>query len=245
MEKLQKEGVARLKQTFGVEHSDTIDAIALWAEACQNLGDCGREIQLYTHILAYRRRYLTPDHEDILQVMKDLATAHVEMEGYEKAIPLREELLEVYRRVADENGEDFISVKIELAGVYWWGDRLNEAEAFEVLETRNRLCGEEDQATLDAMQRHTLKKKSYDKAEALYLRLLATRQKISTMTFDIEVLKVPKHLEDMYFLAGRYGEAKKYAATLLYPVREHAPRNNGKGVLSALTGMRDICAQLK
>ncbi|XMA17471.1 hypothetical protein WAI453_010262 [Rhynchosporium graminicola] len=80
-----------------------------------------------------------------------------------------------------------------------------------------------------------VKKKSYDKAEALYLRLLATRQKISTMNIDIEDLKVQKHVEDMYFLAGRYGGAKKYAVILLYPVREHAPRNNG--LMSALDGL--------
>ena len=62
-------------------------------------------------------------------------------------------MLKIYRKMAGDDGEDCISMKYQLASVYYHSDRLNEAEilGLEIFETRSRLGGEEDQGTLDAM----------------------------------------------------------------------------------------------
>ncbi|KAL2059779.1 hypothetical protein VTL71DRAFT_10163 [Oculimacula yallundae] len=250
MADLQEEAIKILKRTLGTDHADTIDAMADLAMAYDNLGYCDFVIELYLVILAYRRANLIYDHDDTMHVMRDLATAYVEIEDYAKAVPLREELLKMHRGAVGEDGEDCVVMKTKLANVYWHEDSLDEAEALEVevLETRTRLNGEEDQATLDAMEslaRTYVKKKDYDNAESLYLRLLSIQQKTSTTPLDPDVLKTQKLVEDMYFLAGRYHDAKQFATILLDAMRDLAPQNNGKGILSAVTDMRNICEKLK
>ena len=50
-----------------------------------------------------------------------------------------------------------------------------------------------------------------------------------------------KRLEDNCFAQKRWGEAKAYAEILLDAMKELAPVNDGRGVLSALSDLRKIC----
>ncbi|KAG4433091.1 hypothetical protein IFR05_011431 [Cadophora sp. M221] len=250
METLHLEIVEIFKRTLGDDHADTIDAMEMLAVAHENLGNTEAAIELNFVILDHHRANLGIEDERTLQTMRDLATGYANIEEHEKALPLREEALGIYRKTVGVDGEDCISMETQLAITYYNCNRLDEAEALEleVLETRSSLSGEEDQATLDAMEslaRTYVKKKDYTNAESLYLRLVALQQKISTIPLDPDVLKTHKLLEDMYFCAERWVEAKKHAVVLLEAMRCFAPRNNGKGILSALTDMRKICDRLE
>jgi len=68
---------------------------------------------------------------------------------------------------------------------------------------------------------------------------------LSTTPLDLDVVKTQKLLEDIYLSAECWGDAKKYAIILLDAMRDLAPRNYGRGILSALTDMRKICYRLK
>ncbi|KAH7346178.1 hypothetical protein BKA65DRAFT_272564 [Rhexocercosporidium sp. MPI-PUGE-AT-0058] len=153
METLQQEIVEIFKRTLGADHAATIDAMEILSAAYDNLGKTDEVIELNIILLAHHRANLGNEDEKTLQTMRDLAEIYVDVEEHEKAVPLIEEALKVYRNTVGDDGENYISMKSQLACVYYNCNRLDGAEVLEseVLETRIRLGGEEDQATLDAM----------------------------------------------------------------------------------------------
>ncbi|OBT65047.1 hypothetical protein VE03_05183 [Pseudogymnoascus sp. 23342-1-I1] len=249
VEELQKHVVQISKRTLGADHADTIEAFDILSEAysCQGKNEECEPLDII--ILRYRRQTLEPGDEKFLQALGNLSSTYVEIDKYDEAEKLRLEMLEIYRGKTDEESEDYIDCKIKLANIYWHQGRLTEAEALElsILEARTRTLGDDDPLTLEAMEslaKTYVKQKEFANAEELYLRVLTSQKKAATSHLDPYVLTTTKRLEDVCFQQCRWDEAKAYAIIILDAMKEVAPVNNGRGVLSALNDLRRVSLRL-
>ncbi|KFX93148.1 hypothetical protein V490_04985 [Pseudogymnoascus sp. VKM F-3557] len=250
VEELQKHVVEISKETLGATHADTIEAIDILSEAYINQGKNKECEPLDIIILEHRRETLPPGDEKVLEAMGNLAGTYVENEKYAEAEILRLEMLAVYLGKSGTDSEDYIDTKIKLANIYWYQGRLDEAEAFElsIMEARSRTLGDDNPLTLEAMEslaKTYAKKKEFSSAEKLYLRVLASQKKAATSHLDPYALTTTKRLEDICSAQQRWDEAKVYALILLNAMKELAPVNDGRGILSALSDFRRICFRLK
>ncbi|KFY47026.1 hypothetical protein V494_00201 [Pseudogymnoascus sp. VKM F-4513 (FW-928)] len=250
MEELQKIVVETLERTLGADHADTIEAMDTLSEAYSSQGKHKECEPLDIAILNYHRQALGTGDDKTLHAMGNLASTYVETEKYDEAEKLRLEMLEVHREKAGEGSEDYIDNKIKLANIYWYQGRLAEAEALElsIMEMRARTLGDDDPLTLDAMEslaKTYVKQKEFSNAETLYLRVLASQKKTAASHLDPNALTTMKYLEDIYTAQERWGDAKVYAVILLDAMKELAPINDGRGILSALSDLRRICFRLK
>ncbi|OBT57947.1 hypothetical protein VE04_03052 [Pseudogymnoascus sp. 24MN13] len=249
VEELQKQVVDISKRTLGADHPDTIESMDILCEAYSSQEKYKECEPFDVTILEYRRQALGPADEKTLQSMSNLAYTYVEIKKYGEAEKLRLEMLEIYLEMAGEDSEDYIDTKVKLANIYWYQGRLDEAEALEltIMEARIRILGDDDPLTLDAMEslaKTLVKQKEFDNAEMLYLGVLASQKKAATTHLDPYVLTTIKRLEDLCSAQNRWGEAKEYAVILLDAMKELAPVNDGRGVLSALSDLRRIYFRL-
>ena len=250
LEELQKEVVEISERILGADHPDTIESMDILSEACENQGNYEACEPLNIAVLAHRRRTFGSEHERTLNAIENLADNYVEIKKYKEAEELRLEAMEAHHKKAGEDSEPYLDMKSKLANVYWYQKRYPEAQVleFEVVEARTRILGEDDTATLEAMEslaRTYEKQEQWVKAEGLHLRVLASRQKVATSHLDPDVLTSMKRLEDVYSGLLRWSDAKGYAVVLLDAMKELAPKNDGRGVLSALSDLRRICYRLK
>ncbi|CAL3969565.1 unnamed protein product [Diplocarpon coronariae] len=235
------------KRSLGQDHEDTIEGMDVLSEAYEMLGKQEECEGLNVEVYAWRQKHLGPDHARTISALINLTETYVEMEKYAQASQMRLKLLQTYRRIAGEDSDDFSETKTNLANDYVNESRFPEAEALglEVLATRLRIRGEGSPCTHDAMQslaRTYTKQKKYAQAEELYQRVLKLRQGASTLgALDPEVLRSMKHLEDVFAQTKQWEQAKRCAMVILDAMQELAPRNGGKGVLSALSDLRRIC----
>ena len=250
VEELQKHVVETSKRTLGADHADTIEAMDILSESYSSQEKYKECEPLDIAILRHRQQVLGPGDEKTLQAMSNLASTYVEISKYDEAEKLRSEMLEIYREKTGENSEDYIDTKIKLANIFWYQGRLTEAEALElsIMEARSQTLGDDDPLTLEAMEslaKTYVKQKEFANAEALYLRVLASQKKTAASHLDPYALTTTKHLEDICVSQQRWDEAKVYAVILLDAMKELAPVNDGRGILSALSDLRRICFMLE
>ncbi|KAK2627075.1 hypothetical protein QTJ16_003041 [Diplocarpon rosae] len=244
---LQAAVVEHSKRSLGRDHEETIESMDLLSEAYEMLGQQEECEELNAEVYAWRQKNLGPEHARTISALINLTETYVEMEKYAQASQSRSQLLETYRKTTGEDSDESIETKANLANDYVNETRLSEAEVLglEVVATRLRILGEDSPCTLEAMQclaRIYTTQEKYVQAGETYQRVLRLRQRISTLgALDPEVLRSMKHLEDVYVQTQQWEQAKDFALVILDAMQELAPRNGGKGVLSALSDLRRIC----
>jgi ankyrin repeat protein len=248
-ESLQREVVESLKRTVGDDDPQTINAIEMLAQGLenqQNYKDCE---ELWAVVLEHRLRTLGTDDESTMRAMDSMVNTFIENDKYTEAEKLHLEVLEVLRG-RGEDDETYIDARSTLATIYWHQDRFAEAEAIEldIVEKRTRSLGEDDPLTLKAIASLAQTYFDFDRfieAEGLHLRILDSKRKGGCSDLDPDVLTSMKHLENICIKLSRWDEARVYATKLLNAMKELAPENDGRGILSALSDLRKVYVGLK
>ncbi|KIJ99880.1 hypothetical protein K443DRAFT_622722 [Laccaria amethystina LaAM-08-1] len=152
---LQKQGytkeaeILRIKaldtrnRILGVEHPDTITAMASLASTNRDLGKYTEAEKLEIQVLNARNRFFGVEHPDTIRAMANLASTYRNLGKYTQAEKLEIQVLDARNRILGVKHPGTISAMGNLAQTYHYLGKYIEAEKLEiqVLDARNRILG--------------------------------------------------------------------------------------------------------
>ncbi|KIJ93512.1 hypothetical protein K443DRAFT_12821, partial [Laccaria amethystina LaAM-08-1] len=168
---------------LGVEHPDTMFAMANLATTYQNLGKYTEAEKLGIQVLDARKRILGVEHPDTIFAMANLATTYQYLGKYTEAEKLEIQVLDARYRILGVEHPDTIFAMADLATTYQYMGKYTEAENMEiqVLDARNRILGVEHPDTISAMADLATTYQylgKYTEAEKLEIQVLDARKRI-------------------------------------------------------------------
>ena len=153
-ETLEIEVLDKRDKILGVEHPDTIFAMANLASTYHSLGKYMEAEQLEIPILDVRKRILGVEHPDTIRAMANLAVTYSSMGKYTEAEKLEIQVLDARKRIFGVEHPDTIQSMANLAQTFGQLGKYTEAEKLEnqVLNARKRILGVEHPHTIQAME---------------------------------------------------------------------------------------------
>ena len=141
------------KRILGIEHPDTIKAMANLAVTYQYLAKYIEAEKLETQVLDARNRIFGVEHPDTIKAMANLAATYHYLAKYAEAEKLEIQVLDARNRILGAEHSDTIKAMANLAATYQYLAKYTEAEKLEiqVLDARNRILGVEHPDTIKAM----------------------------------------------------------------------------------------------
>ena len=136
---------------------------------------------LYLLVLAARKDLQGPDHLDTASSIHDLTVLLEEQEMYEKAVPLQENLVAIYRKVHGNNTAETAQALNDLGGLYLGIERYRDAQKAceEGLRIREKVLGRDHPDTAESLHNQGVIFETLeliDRAIASYERALAIRE---------------------------------------------------------------------
>jgi hypothetical protein len=152
-ETLEIEVLDKRNKILGVEHPDTIFAMANLASTYRNLGKYTEAEKLEMQVLDASDRILGVEHPDTIFAMANLASTYQNLGKYTEAEKLEMQVLNASNRILGVEHPDTINAMANLASTYRNLGKYTEAEKLEmqVLDARNRILGVEHPDTINAM----------------------------------------------------------------------------------------------
>ena len=216
---LQVEVLDTRNRILGVEHQDTIRAMASLASTNRDLGRYTEAEKLKIQVLEATNRILGVEHPDTIDAMGNLADTYSELGKYTEAERLRIQVLDARNRILGVEHLDTITAMGDLAVTYRYLGKYTEAEklVIQVLDARNRILGVEHPDTISAMSNlaeiyHSLGK--YKEAEKLNAQVLDAMNKIFRMEHP-ETIRTMANQSAIYHGLGKYKEAEKLQIQVL------------------------------
>ena len=216
---LQVQVLNARKRVLGLEHPDTIRAMANLATMYGSLGKYIEAEKLEKQVLEASIKILGVEHPDTIIAMASLASINGRLGKYIQAEKLKMKVLEANIRVLGAEHPDTILAMGNLAATYDSLGKYNEAEKLEkqVLDARNRILGSEHPGTILAMANlastyDTLGK--YIEAMTLKMQVLNARNRIFGPEHPDTVLAIA-NLAVSYATLGHYNEAEKMEEQVL------------------------------
>ena len=201
------------KRILGVEHPDTISAMAKLATTYQYLGKYAEAERLKIKVLDARNRILGVKHPHTIKAMGNLAETYQYLGKYREAEKLKIKVLEESNRIFGVEHPDTISAMGSLAATYHYLGRYMEEEKLmvQVLDATNRIFGMEHPDTMRAMEHLALVYRSmgrYTETEKLDIQVLDSRNIILGVEHP-DTLRAMGNLAATYRKSGKYTEAEK------------------------------------
>ena len=151
--KLQFQVLELRNRVLGVEHPDTIWAMANLAVTYRHLGKYAEAEKLEMQVLDARNRILGVEHPDTIWAVANLAATYQNIGKYIEAEKLQIQVLNARNKILGEEDPHTIWAMTNLAITYKNLGKYTEAEMLEmqVLDARNKILGEEHPHTIWAM----------------------------------------------------------------------------------------------
>jgi folate-binding Fe-S cluster repair protein YgfZ len=207
------------KELLGVEHPDTITAMANLAAAYRDLGKYKEAEKLDIQVLDERNRILEAEHPDIINAMGNLAATYHEQGKYTEAEKLKIQVVEARNRFLGVEHPDTITAIATLALTYLELGKYTESEKLwiQVLDARNRILGVEHPETINTMGYlasiyHELGK--HTEAEKLKIQVLDAKNRIFGEEHP-ETIRTIASLAATYHELGKYIEAERLKVQVL------------------------------
>ncbi|KAF7345907.1 FabD/lysophospholipase-like protein [Mycena venus] len=218
-ESLEVMVLERQRQFLGVDHPNTLSAMANLAATYRELGKYQEAEPLDSFVLEKRKQLLGADHPDTLRAMGNLAATYRDLERYQEAEPLEGIVLEKRKQLLGADHPDTLLAMGNLAATYHDLERYQEAEPLEgiVLEKRKQLLGADHPDTLWAMANlastyHRLGR--HQEAEPLKGIVLEKRKKFLGADHP-DTLCAMANLASTFHKLGRYQEAEQLEGIVL------------------------------
>jgi tetratricopeptide (TPR) repeat protein len=207
-EMLENKVVDTRNRILGVEHPDTIRAMANLAAIYQHLGKYTEAEELQIQVLDARNRILGVEHRDTINAMANLASTYQHLGKYTEAEQLEIHVLDARNRILGVEHPDTIRAMANLAATHRNLGEYTEAEKLEiqVLDERNRILGVEHPDTIRAVANLAVTYRNlgkYIEAEKLQIQVLNARTRILGVEH-------PDTIGAMTNLAGTYESLRKY-----------------------------------
>ncbi|KIK00347.1 hypothetical protein K443DRAFT_7761 [Laccaria amethystina LaAM-08-1] len=198
---------------LGVEHSDTIDAMANLATTWRYLEKYTKGEELDIKVLDARNRILGVEHLNTINAMSSLAATYYCLGENTEAEKLDIQVLDARNRILGVEHPDTITAMANLAATYWNLGKYTEAEKLEmqVLDARNRILGVEHPNTVHAMANLAATYYFMGKnteAEKLEMQVLDIRNRILGVEHP-DTIYAMADLAATYRNLGKYTEAEK------------------------------------
>jgi len=215
-------------RTLGVEHPDTIRAMANLAVTYQSLGKYKAAEMLEMQVLDARNRILGVEHPDTIHSMANLATTHQNLGKYREAEKLEMQVLDARNRILGVEHPDTFRAIANLATTYHSLGKYTESEKLEiqVLDARNRILGVEHPDTIDAMANLAATYRNlgkYTEAERLEIQVLDARNRILGVEHPDTIAAIAN-------LAATYCSQEKYTEAETWGIQVLDARNRILGV---------------
>merc|ERR1711971_102067 len=161
-EPLYTRALGMREKALGPEHPDVAASLNNLAELYYRLGDLGKSEALFKRALSIKEKALGPEHPDVASGLDNLADFYEMLGDFGKAMPL-------YTRA--------LSIKEKALGL----EHPDVATSLDILATFYCKCGPleqpEEVAKLNNLAGRCFELGKFDKAEALYTRVLSIRKK--------------------------------------------------------------------
>jgi tetratricopeptide (TPR) repeat protein len=212
-ETLLNEVLDTRKKILGVEHPDTITAMANLAAAYRDLGKYTEAENLDIQVLDERTRILGVEHPDIINAMLNLAATYHELGKYTEAEKLKSQVVDARMRILGVEHPDTITAIQSLAVAYHELGKYTESERLkiQVLDARNRILGPEHPETINTMGNLAATYRNlerYTEAEKLEIQVLDARNRILGAEHP-ETIRAMANLTKTYRSLKKYTEAEK------------------------------------
>ena len=218
-ETLENEVLDARNRILGVEHPDTITAMANLASTYRNLGKFTEAEKLEIQVLDARNIIFGVDDPNTLCAMANLAETYYSLGKYPEAEDLGIQVLDARNRILGMEHPDTITAMADLAAIYRGLGKLTEAEQLEiqVLDERNRILGVEHPQTINAMANlaatyYSLEK--YTEVEKLEIQVLDASNRIIGVEHP-DTITAMANLAATYRNMGKYTEAEKLEIQVL------------------------------
>jgi len=206
-------------KTFGLEHTNTLQATAKLGDYYRLGGRLEEALKLNEEVLRVRRKTKGPEHPDTLSAMQGLANSYSGAGRCDEALKLNEEVLRLSRKVNGPEHPATLGTMHNLARSYYMADRKDEAYRLEeeLLVLIRRVKGPEHPDTLTVMNgvavayHYTGRQ---DEALKLQAELLTLSRRIRGSEHP-DTLLAMDNLAGYYSNAGRQDEALKLQAEVL------------------------------
>jgi tetratricopeptide (TPR) repeat protein len=226
-EPLLRQALEQWKKTLGVANPDSRDAASNLARLLRNKGDFEDHIDCYglrhnlalfqfsagydqqalgtiEEVIAGYRRYLPPNHRDMLTALQDLGTILARLKRLSEAVPLLNEALAGYESTQEPDSEDTLRTVGNLAQTLDLLGRSDEARPLKQRQLR-AISAKKDASPAECRVASfiCMETGDYDLAESFMKRALAA---------NFEVPSSHCHLARIYLLTGRDVEAREEIA---------------------------------
>ena len=218
-EALEKKVLDMRNRILGVEHPETIRAMANLASTYRHLGKYMEAEKLGIQVLDARNRILGGEHSGTIRAMASLAATYQRLGKYTEEERLEIEVLDARNRILGVEHPDTIRAMANLASTYRYLGKYTEAEKLEiqVLNARSRIHGVEHPETIRAMANLASTYRylgKYTEAEKLEIQVLDARNRILGVEHPDTIYAVG-NLAVTYQHLGKYSEAEKLKIQVL------------------------------
>ena len=204
---------------LGMDHPDTITAMANLTATYRNMGKFTEAEKLDVQVLDASNRILGVDHPGTITAMANLAATYQNLGNFTKAEKLEIQVLDARKRIFGMEHLHTISAMANLAAIYWNMGKFMEAEKLEiqVLDARNRILGVEHPDTITAMANLTATYQNmgkYTEAEKLDIQVLDASNRILGVEHP-DTITAMANLAATYRNMGKFTEAEKLEIKVL------------------------------
>ena len=219
-ETLENKVLDTRQRILGVEHPDTIRAMANLAITYGSLGKYIESEKLEIQVLDARIRILgVEQHPDTIDAMANLAATYRKLGKYTEAEKLQMQVLDARNRILGVEHPNTITVMANLAATYRKLGKYTDTEKLEmqVLDARNRILGVEHPNTITAMANLATtyrKLGKYTEAEKLDIQVLDARTEILGVEHP-DTMDAIANLAATYQKLGKYTEAERLQMQVL------------------------------
>jgi tetratricopeptide (TPR) repeat protein len=201
------------------------------AEIYVELGNDANAQPLFEYALQYRRDSLKPDHPELIATLRELGLVNLHQKKYPEAEKLFTEVLATWESKREPDDLNIAESYNSLARVYQeWGNQKRADQLSELskdIREKNSRLDRSDKSEADALETLEIAYtdlKKYDRAEKLYKRELAVREKILNHE-SLSLAREVQQMADFYAKQQRYAEADPlYERAIL--IQENALKGN-------------------
>ncbi|KAF1355373.1 P-loop containing nucleoside triphosphate hydrolase protein [Delphinella strobiligena] len=203
-------------------------------------GRYSRAENLYTSVMAIKRRILGEDDRGTLASMSNLAEIYIDQGRFDEAKDVLLASLNTMKRVLDEADLYTLNNMSRLSKVYVHQGKYEEAEKLEavVLEAKKRVLGKDNLGTLVSMNILAsiyVEQGRFKQAEELQVAVLETRKRVLSDGHPSTLISM-NNLAKTYFDQGQSEQAEK----ILVVVLETSKRVLGEGHPDTLPCMNNL-----
>lgn len=206
-------------RTLGVQHSDTLESMALLAGTYHSKGKYDLAEKMKLDVLARRREVLGDQHPNTLESVASLAETYHSQVRYDEAEKMQVDILARRRELIGDQHPDTITSMASLATTYYSQERYVMAEKLEehVIRLRCDVLGKKHPQTIVSMASlpitHYIQGK-FKSAEKMLMDVLELQREVLGEGHIFTISSMGS-LASTYYGQGRFDEAEKMADSVL------------------------------